>query len=152
MPPCSLFICLAMAAVAGPQPSGWTSYGVIESTPYLSFVEDNRPRLTLRCDGTRTKVDLRGFKPAQSWPQPILNISFGSVKHASSPDLAMVADQTVYSLEFATSRKILMKLEAGERITASYQRQVIAYPAIRKTLRMQFARNCAGLLPQGWAD
>lgn len=151
MHPCLLSICLATAVVAGPQPSGWTSFGVTDNTPYLSFYEGNRPRLTLGCSGTRTIVQLRGFTAAQAWPQPTLNLSFGKVARSSRPDLALVGNETAYSFDFPTSQKILTSLEAGEIITASYQRQVRFYPAIPELLRKRFVMNCAGLLPQGWA-
>lgn len=148
---CLLSICLATAVVAGPQRTGWTSFGVTDSAPYLSFYEGNRPRLILGCNGTRTNVQLRGFAAAQAWPQPTLNISFGKVERSSKPDLAMFGGQTAYSFDFPTSRNVLVSLEAGETIIASYQRQVRTYPAIPKLLRKRFVTNCAALLPQGWA-
>ena len=148
---CLVSIFLATAVVARPQRTGWTSFGVTESTPYLSFYEGNRPSLTLDCNGTRTNVQLRGFTTAQAWPQPTMNISFGMVIRSSRPSLTMVGDLTAYSIDFPTSRHVLISLEAGEIITASYQRQVRTYPAIPELLRKRFVMNCAGLLPQGWA-
>jgi hypothetical protein len=61
MHPCLLSICLATAVVAGPQPSGWTSFGVADNTPYLSFYEGNRPRLTLGCSGHSYKCAIAWF-------------------------------------------------------------------------------------------
>lgn len=151
MNPSLLLICLATALVAGPQRTGWTSFGVTDSTPYLAFYKDNRPRLTIRCNGTRTSIDLRGFAAAQAWPQPDLSVSFGKIKRSYRPDLAMVGDQTAYLFDFPISRNVLISLGAGETITASYQQQVRTYPAIPELLRKRFVMNCAALLPQGWA-
>lgn len=140
---------LAFQSTMQVAPTGWEFAGVTASRPALSYYEKGRPRLVMTCSDFQTSVQVRGFDAAQQWPQPTLSIKFHAVERAATPNLAMIGDQTAFTINFPISDSVLASLRDGAAITASYRGQTHSFPLIPKAYRTDFVEKCAALVPAG---
>lgn len=126
---------------------GWDSVGSIEARPALSLYESGRPTVVLTCEGTSTRVQVRGFEPKQAWPQPELIIRFGGTTRAETPDVRNIGDQVAYEIEFQIADDVLEPIRSGAPLRVEFDSQTRSVDPIPQNQAAVFAERCGALVP-----
>ena len=127
----------------------WDIAGMTPSRPALSYYEEGTPSFVMTCSGTQTTVQVRGFTAAQKWPQPVMSLKFGTAMRFANPDLRLIGDQTAFEFQFAISNPVLLALNNGAPLVATYNGESLTFPTAPAAFRKEFAEKCSALVPPG---
>ncbi len=103
----------------------------------------------MACQGTQTRVQVRGLQPQQAWPQPDLTLRFGTATRTVNPDVRNIGSQVAYEVQFSIADDVLDQLAAGAPISVDFNAQRRTFEPIPEEQRRSFAQACEALVPAG---
>ena len=127
----------------------WDIAGMTPTRPAISYYEEGKPSFVMTCSGTQNTVQVRGFTAAQKWPQPVMSLKFGTAMRFANPDLRLIGDQTAFEFQFAISNPVLLALNNGAPLVATYNGESLTFPTAPAAFRKEFAEKCSALVPPG---
>lgn len=107
------------------------------------------PTVILSCRSVSIDVRVRGFTPANSWPQPKLKTRIGSVERMGSPEVNATGDKPTLGYAFAIADEVLEPLALGEPISFEFNGATMDVPIIPELMRTQFVERCGALVHPG---
>lgn len=113
--------------------------------PALSFIAKGRPALVMTCRDTDMQVQVRGLLALQAWPQPVLTLEFGATQQSRRPNLALVGNQTAFSIGSPIRDAMLDAIDAGLPISANFDGITRNFPVPSEEMRRNFSTGCAAL-------
>ncbi len=127
--------------------TSWSTAGMTVTRPALFFMQAQRPALVMTCSDSGIKFQVRGFVPAQRWPQPELTIAAGAIEHSKMPDARLIGDQTALETEFRITDSLLDSIRNGTTLVqARFNGQKKTFPAAPAGMRTEFVEKCAALV------
>lgn len=125
----------------------------VPAIAYLVPSSDNpgssTPTVILACQAVSIDVRVRGFTPANSWPQPKLKTRIGSVERMGSPEVNATGDKPILGYAFAIADEVLEPLARGEPISFEFNGATMDVPIIPELMRTQFVERCGALVHPG---
>jgi len=107
------------------------------------------PMVILSCESVSISVSVRGFNPANSWPQPALETRIGSVDRFGSPKVSAAGEKPMLGYGFAIADEVLEPLALGEPISFKFNGTSMDVPIIPEGIRTQFVERCGALVHPG---
>lgn len=107
------------------------------------------PTVILSCESVSIGVSVRGFDPANSWPQPALETRIGSAERTGSPEVSGAREKAMLGYGFAIADEVLEPLALGAPISFKFNGTTMDVPIIPEEIRTQFVERCGALVHPG---
>ncbi|WP_313102442.1 hypothetical protein [Brevundimonas sp.] len=107
------------------------------------------PTVILSCESVSIGVSVRGFDPANSWPQPALETRIGTAERTGSPQVSAAGEKPMLGYRFAIADEVLEPLALGEPISFKFNGTTMDVPVIPEEIRTQFVERCGALVHPG---
>ncbi len=136
--------------------SHWRVMSSSDRVPSISYLVRSSespgyftPTVILSCRSVSIDVGVRGFTPANSWPQPALKTRIGSVERMGSPEVNAAGEKPMLGYAFAIADEVLEPLARGEPISFEFNGTAMDVPIIPQEMRTQFVERCGALVHPG---